>query len=150
MRYAINNGILFQTLRVELVREGPVDNYSVRCSEDICRVMNEEVSKLDRECFWVIPLTTKNHVIGINLVSMGSLNASTVHPREVFKPVILANAAAIVLVHNHPSGDPTPSQEDRLLTGRLKDAGELLGIRVLDHIVIGDKVHCSMKEAGYM
>jgi DNA repair protein RadC len=80
----------------------------------------------------------KNEVIGINTVSVGSLSASIVSPREVFKPAILANAAALICAHNHPSGAPTPSAEDRALTERLSQAGKLLDIQVLDHIIIGD------------
>src|SRR5262249_19479050 len=83
-------------------------------------------------------LNQKNRVVGVNTVSIGSLTASVVHPREVFKPAILSNAAAIILAHNHPSGQPQPSQEDRVLTVRLVAAGKLLGISVLDHVVIGD------------
>jgi DNA repair protein RadC len=86
----------------------------------------------------VILLDRKNAPIGINTVSIGSLTASVVHMREVFKPAILANAAAILGGHNHPSGDPAPSHEDRALTQRLVDAGKLLGIAVHDHIVLGD------------
>ena len=83
-------------------------------------------------------LDQKNKMIGINTVSMGSLTASVVHPREVFKPAILSNAAALLCCHNHPSGAPQPSQEDRALTTRLVDVGKLLGINVLDHIILGD------------
>jgi len=83
-------------------------------------------------------LDQKNKMIGINTVSMGSLTASVVHPREVFKPAILSNAAALLCCHNHPSGAPQPSREDRALTTRLVDAGKLLGINVLDHIILGD------------
>jgi len=83
-------------------------------------------------------LDQKNKIIGINTVSVESLTASVVHSREVFKPAILSNAAAIILAHNHPSGQPQPSQEDRILTVRLVAAGKLLGISVLDHVIIGD------------
>lgn len=93
---------------------------------------------LDREHFVVVGLDAKHAVIGINTVSIGSVTLSIVHPREVFKPAILMNASAVLLAHNHPSGDPTPSREDRALTRRLKDAGELVGITVLDHVVLGD------------
>jgi DNA repair protein RadC len=86
----------------------------------------------------VLLLSPKNNVIGVNTVSVGSLTASVVHPRECFKPAILSNAAAIILAHNHPSGQPRPSQEDRVLTVRLVAAGKLLGISVLDHVIIGD------------
>jgi DNA repair protein RadC len=87
-------------------------------------------------------------VIGFNLVAIGTLTSALVHPREVFKAAILANAAAIILVHNHPSGDPEPSAEDRALTSRLKEAGEILGIRILDHVVIGDGRFRSLASEG--
>ena len=91
-----------------------------------------------REIFATVHLDSKNRVLCIETVSIGSLSAAVVHPREVFKATLLSSAAALVLVHNHPSGDPTPSREDLELTKRLKDAGELLGIRVLDHVIIGE------------
>jgi DNA repair protein RadC len=83
-------------------------------------------------------LDRKNQVIGLHTVSIGSLTASVVHPREVYKVAILANAAAVIFGHNHPSGDPTPSQEDRTLTARLVAAGKLLGFGVCDHVIVGD------------
>jgi DNA repair protein RadC len=112
---------------------------------DLChRLADEPV-----EVFGVLCLTTKNDVIGYHEVSRGCLNASVVHPREVFKVAVLENAAAIVLGHNHPSGDPTPSPEDLVLTNRLKDAGVLLGIDVVDHIVVGhDGRYVSFREQG--
>ena len=81
-------------------------------------------------------------------ISEGSLNQSIVHPREVFSPAVRESAAAVILVHNHPSGDPTPSREDLEISRRLKEAGELLGIRVLDHIIIGDNTYVSFVERG--
>lgn len=90
-----------------------------------------------REVFATIHLDSKNRLLCVETVSVGSLSAAIVHPREVFKAALLSSAAALVLVHNHPSGDPTPSREDLELTQRLKEAGELLGIRVLDHVIIG-------------
>ncbi len=92
-------------------------------------------------------LNTKNNITGINVVSIGSLNSSLVHPREVFKAAILGNAAAIILAHNHPSGDPSPSPEDLEITRRLVEAGKILGIEVLDHVIIGDRWE-SLKERG--
>lgn len=86
----------------------------------------------------VLMLDAKNQVIGINTVSVGNLASTPVHPREVFKPAILSNAAAVILCHNHPSNDPTPSADDKKLTGQLKAAGDALGIPVLDHIIITD------------
>ena len=93
-------------------------------------------------------VTTKHRVIAYYEVSRGTLDATLVHPREVFKAAILANAAAIVVAHNHPSGDPTPSIDDLALTARLKQAGEVLGIPVLDHIILADGRSVSMKQIG--
>jgi len=104
--------------------------------------------QLDREVFYALLLDGKNRVQGDVLVSEGSLTAALVHPREVFAPAIRASAAALVLVHNHPSGDPTPSAEDRAITERLRQVGELVGIRVLDHVVIGRGCWVSLAEEG--
>jgi len=93
---------------------------------------------LDREQFVVCGLDGKHRVIGLNVVSVGTLTLSLVHPREVFKALILMNAAAWLCAHNHPSNDVTPSQEDRALTTRLREAGELLGITLLDHLILGE------------
>ena len=110
----------------------------LRQSRDVADLMAPVFAGLDREAFFIVLLDGKNRASGINLVSLGSLTAALVHPREVFKPAIAGSAAALVLVHNHPSGDPTPSEEDRLLTARLCQAGDLLGIKILDHLVIGE------------
>lgn len=109
-----------------------------------------EMQFLDREHFRVITLSTKNHVLGIDEVSVGSLNSSIVHPREVFKKAVEKSAAAIIMVHNHPSGDPEPSREDIQVTKRLVEAGKVLGIDVLDHIIIGDSKYKSLKELALM
>jgi DNA repair protein RadC len=126
--------------RVMLVREAStaLAQPQIRSSRDAAAVFRQHLGDVDREHFLVAMLDQKNKVIGINTVSMGSLTASVVHPREVMKPAILSNAAALVCGHNHPSGAPHPSQEDRALTKRLVGAGQLLGIKVLDHIIIGD------------
>ena len=100
------------------------------------------------EVFGILCLTTKHRVIAYHEVSRGTLDSTLVHPREVFKAALLANAAAIVAGHNHPSGDQTPSPDDAELTRRLVAAGELLGVPVLDHVVIGDGRYYSFKEAG--
>ena len=92
---------------------------------------------MDREHFVIILLNQKNHVIGVSTISIGSLTASIVHPREVYKSAILSNAASIICGHNHPSTDCQPSREDRSITTRLVEAGKLLGISVLDHVIIG-------------
>lgn len=91
-----------------------------------------------KEYFISAHLDGKNRIAAVEIVSIGSLNQSIVHPREVFKTALLSSAAAIIILHNHPSGDPTPSREDIEITKRLKEAGELLGIRILDHIIIGE------------
>ncbi len=110
----------------------------IRDAKDVYDAFKEHFAPLDREQFVVVILNGKNEVLGFNVASTGSLTAALVHPREVFKPAILANAAALILVHNHPSGDPDTSAEDRAITSRLKEAGDIVGIRVLDHVVIGD------------
>ncbi len=120
--------------------------FTVKSPEDVSLLVMDEMRRLDREHFKVFLLNTKNQVIGVELVSMGSLNSTIVHPREVFKNPIKRSAAALILVHNHPSGDPTPSREDIELTKRLAEAGSLLGINVLDHIIIGDNRFVSLKE----
>lgn len=99
------------------------------------------------EIFSILTLNTKNEVTAIFEVTRGTLNASIVHPRDVFKRAILQNANSIVLLHNHPSGDPAPSQEDKNITDRLKEAGNLLGVKVLDHVIVGDEYrYISFKE----
>jgi DNA repair protein RadC len=104
--------------------------------------------QLEREVFVVLLLDGRNRIQGEVRVSEGTLTAALVHPREVFAPALRAQAAALVLVHNHPSGDPTPSAEDLALTERLRRAGELLGVRVLDHVVLGQGRFVSLGEDG--
>ena len=108
------------------------------------------MSELAYERFIALALSTKNHVIAVLPVSQGSLNASIVHPRELFQRAILANCASLILAHNHPSGDPVPSPEDIALTRKLIDAGLLLDIPVLDHIVLGYGCYVSFKERGLL
>ena len=107
--------------------------------------MFSELQLETKEHFISLHLDGKNRIVAMDRVSTGSLNQSLVHPREVFKTALLSSAAAIILIHNHPSGEPTPSDEDREITKRLQQAGDLLGIRILDHIVIG-KTHYSFAE----
>ena len=134
---------------LKIVRERKQGYGTVRRVRDAAQVyeaFREEFGRLDREMFVTLLLDGKNQVLGFNVVSVGSLTAALVHPREVFKPVILANAAAVILLHNHPSGSAEPSAEDRALTERLEQAGELPGIRVLDHIITGDGEYRSKGE----
>ena len=95
-------------------------------------------------------LDAKNRILCFELISLGSLNQSVVHPREVFKSALLSSAAAMILIHNHPSGDPSPSPEDLKITQRLKEAGELLGIKVLDHLVVGETAYYSFADQGVL
>ncbi|WP_284637885.1 RadC family protein [Paenibacillus silviterrae] len=126
------------------------ETVTIRSPQDVAKLLMEELRYLNKEHFVCLFLNTKNHVIGQETLSMGSLNASIVHPREVFRAAIKRSSASIVCAHNHPSGDPTPSQEDIQLTRRLVEAGEVIGIDVLDHIVIGDHKFVSLKELGLM
>lgn len=116
--------------------------------KDIYRLLRPLLADADREMFYTLLLSTKNHVLEIALVSVGSLSASIVHPREVLKPAIRQSAAAIVVAHNHPSGVPDPSPEDIEFTKRLARCGELMGIRLLDHIIVAGDSFVSLKELG--
>ncbi|MEM9175645.1 MAG: DNA repair protein RadC, partial [Myxococcota bacterium] len=116
--------------------------------EAVARHFLPRLGRRDRESFHVLLLDGRHRLVGEEEVSVGTLTASLVHPREVFRGAIRAAAAALVLVHNHPSGDPQPSGEDRAVTRRLADAGRLLGIEVLDHVVVARGGHFSFREAG--
>ncbi|TVP55069.1 MAG: DNA repair protein RadC [Gemmatimonadales bacterium] len=113
------------------------DRMRIRGPEDVYRFMAPRLRDLPHEEFHALLLNTQHRVLRVALVSRGILDASLIHPREVFRPAILENAASVVLVHNHPSGDPTPSPEDRAVTRQLSEAGRTMGIRVLDHLVVG-------------
>lgn len=108
------------------------------------------IEDFTKEYFIVMSLNTKNQIIAKQIISIGSLNANIVHPREVFKFAITNSAANILVGHNHPSGDPVPSKEDIAITKKLCEGGAMLGIPVLDHVIVGDNRHFSMKEAGYL
>ena len=131
-----------------IVLQSPIDRVSIRSPKDVSHYIMEDMRYLKQEHFIALLLNTKNQIIGKETVTVGTLNSSLVHPREVFKPAIKKSSSAIIVVHNHPSGDPTPSKEDIDVTNRLIKAGELLGIDVLDHIVIGDNAYISLKEKG--
>lgn len=122
----------------------------IRSPQDAAEILTEQLRYLQKEHFVCLFLNTKNHVISQETLSMGSLNASIVHPREVFRAAMKCSSAAIICAHNHPSGDPAPSPEDIALTARLIQAGEIVGIDVLDHLIIGDSRFISLKENGYM
>ena len=138
--------------RVALVREcsQQASTRTISGPVDVYQLMRERLEDADREIFAVLMLDTRNRIIGIHPVSIGSLSASVVCPRETFKAAILANAAAILCVHNHPSGDPEASPEDLAVTTRLKESGELLGIPVLDHVIVGHGTFVSLKDRGML
>ena len=128
--------------RIALVREPGVklaERPEMRQPSAAARVLAEYIGEADRELFVVALLTIRYRVLGLHTVSVGCLSSSLVHPREVFKPAILAGSSAVLLAHNHPSGDPEPSAEDLALTRRLAAAGTILGIEVLDHLVLGEE-----------
>ncbi|BAD76903.1 UNVERIFIED_ORG: DNA replication and repair protein RadC [Anoxybacillus amylolyticus] len=131
-------------------QSGCADRYVIRCPEDGAKYVMEDMRFLSQEHFVAIYLNTKNQVIYRKTVFIGSLNASIVHPREVFKEAIKRSAASVICVHNHPSGDPTPSREDIDVTKRLAECGRIIGIELLDHLIIGDQKFISLKEKGYV
>jgi DNA repair protein RadC len=133
-----------------LARTSMTDTVTIRSPQDVASYLMEDLRYLQKEHFVVLFLNTKNHVVAQETLSMGSLNASIVHPREVFRAAIKRSSASIICVHNHPSGDPTPSPEDIAMTTRLVEAGQIIGIEVLDHIILGDQNFVSLKEKGYM
>lgn len=146
--------ISFLTLRVVKENAGRYDvEKKISCPEDMVDVGIKvlHMDELPEENLVVITLDTKNNITGIFFVSRGSINASVVHPREVYKRALMQNAAAIIIMHNHPSGDSTPSQEDINVTKRLFEVGNLIGINLLDHLIIGsDKNYTSLKEKGIL
>ncbi len=118
---------------------------TVKSPEDVIKTARALLKGKKKEHFLVMCLDTRNHLIKTDVVSIGSLDCSIVHPREVYKEAISSSAASVIFIHNHPSGDPTPSEDDIKITKRLIEAGEIVGIEVLDHIVICDSEHISMK-----
>lgn len=126
------------------------DKYRVDCASDVAGFFMEELRYEKKEHFRILMLNAKGIVIGADSVSVGGLTSTAVHPREVFSPAIKKNASTIVLVHNHPSGDPTPSNADIELTKRIQSAGRLIGIKVLDHVIIGDGKYVSLLGEGYI
>lgn len=138
---------------IKMVRESTMlyDIRKISSPVDAVELGKKFLEDSDREQLLMCCLDNKNQPTVLNVVSVGSLNSSIVHPREVFKAAILSNAASIILYHNHPSGDPTPSSEDISITNRLKECGKLIGIELIDHIIIGSEGrYCSLKEKGIL
>ena len=143
--------ISFLNLRVVKETSGRYDVCKkIQCPNDVFNIAQNVIraGEYPEENLWLMTLDAKNNITGIFTVSTGILTSSLVHPREVFKRAVLQNAASIVICHNHPSGDITPSQDDVNITKRLYDAGKILGIELLDHIIIGDNSYTSLKERG--
>ncbi len=126
------------------------DRYVIRSPEDCANYCMNDMRFLTQEHFVCLYLNTKNQVLHKQTIFIGSLNSSIVHPREVYKEAFRRSAASIICVHNHPSGDPTPSREDIEVTKRLAECGKIIGIDILDHVIIGDKKYVSLKEKGYL
>lgn len=143
---------ILEIVRIEqIICEAEEDvNYMIKGPQDGAEIASRFIGRDDREVFFVMCLNTKNHVVAVHRCHIGSLNASIVHPREVFKSAILNNAASVIVAHQHPSGDITPSMDDINVTKRLVEAGKLLGIEMLDHLVVNNEgKFTSLKEKGY-
>lgn len=121
---------------------------AISSPKDVADHLMEEMRYYQKEYFKAILLNTKNQIISTEIISIGSLNSSIVHPREIFSTAVKKVSAAVILVHNHPSGDPTPSREDIEVTKRIVQAGEIIGINVLDHLIIGEGRYYSFRESG--
>ncbi|WP_243122800.1 RadC family protein [Haloimpatiens lingqiaonensis] len=126
------------------------EEYKITSPRDVANLLMEDMRYLKKEYLKIIMLNVKNIVLGVKDVSVGSLNSSIVHPREIFTEAIKKHSASIILCHNHPSGDPSPSGEDINVTRRIKECSKILGIDFLDHIVIGNGTYISLKEKGIM
>ena len=146
--FDLMNRINIVTIKMEKVKSMMIENKNISCPNDIYKVVKEYLSGVDREHLVLVTLDTKNNITSISTVSIGSLNQSIVHPREVFKQAILSNASSIILAHNHPTGDSSPSKEDINITNRIKECGKILGIDLLDHLILGDDNYVSLREKG--
>lgn len=134
---------------ISRVRETKRRSVTVSSPKDIYTLIKDVVAEEQREIFHGLYLSTKNHLIRLETISIGSLNAAIVHPREILKPAIKYSAASFAIAHNHPSGDPQPSAEDIAFTKRMAKCGDLMGIKLIDHVVVGKDSYFSLKEAGY-
>ena len=133
-----------------LYRQHSEGRYSIRSPEDAAAYLMTDMSSLTQEHFVVLFMNVKNEVLHKQTIFIGSLNSSIVHPREIFREAVKRSAASIIVAHNHPSGNPSPSPEDIEVTKRLIEAGSIMGIELLDHVIIGDHRFISLKEKGYM
>lgn len=134
--------------RQELEKEPLYEGYDIKDPQSVVRAVGATIKDKAKEHFKLILLNTRNKIIGISTISVGTLNASLVHPREVFKEALVHSASSVILAHNHPSGDTEPSEEDIKITRRLSEAGKIMGIEVIDHIIITTHGYSSLKEKG--
>lgn len=144
------NALLIKSLVELYKRRNNKEGYKITQPKDVANLVMEELRYLKQEVLMVVYLNTKNVVISKEIVSMGSLNSSIVHPREVFANAVKNSSASVVVIHNHPSGNAEPSQEDINCTKRLKESGKILGIELLDHVIIGNGSYVSLKERGIL
>jgi DNA repair protein RadC len=132
--------VTWQRVRVTLVRETATTPYEakrkIKCATDVADLFRAFVADDPREMFVAVYLDVRHVVVGVHQVSLGTAGSTPVHPREVFQPAIALGASAVIVAHNHPSGDPTPSPDDQRVTERLRQAGELLGVELLDHVIL--------------
>ena len=144
-------GEIAMRYEVETQPERPTgDLPAINCPEDVRRRLGSEMAPLAQEQLRVLLLNTRNQVLGQRVVYQGNVNSSIVRPAEVFRPAVIEAVPSIIISHNHPSGDPTPSPEDAAITRDIAEAGKLLGIELLDHVVIGGERFVSLKERGLM
>jgi DNA repair protein RadC len=142
-----------QIVSIKMVKEKKLEyvNTQISSPKDCFNIFKKFIGDYDREALVVLTLDIKNKINSITVASLGSVNSSIVHPREVFKTAILSNASSIIIGHNHPSGDPSPSKEDINITERLKECGKIMGIELLDHVIIGEyDKYFSFKEKGLL
>ncbi len=137
---------------IKMVKESSIlyKNRQILSPKDSVNLLKDFINDSDREMLIVCCLDTKNQPTCISIVSIGTINSSLVHPREVFKTAILSNSASIIMAHNHPTGDTCPSKEDIGITSKIKEVGKILGIELLDHLIIGYENYRSLKEDGYI
>ena len=149
MKRVMNRWVRSHWVRTTLVREEAPKEYNATITgpEEAARILQSLIGSKDREHFVALILNARYRVVGIDIVAVGSLDQALVAPREVFKSAVIGSAAALVVGHNHPSGNPEQSAEDVALTRRLVEAGQLLGIRLLDHIIVTDRTWVSLAES---
>ncbi len=138
-----------ENIRIKIEFIKPVPQYQIRSPAEVADLM-AKISERDREELWALYLDIKNKLTGVEMVCRGSLTKCATHPREIFKAAYLTNSSRIILAHNHPTGDPEPSSEDVLFSERIKKASKYLGIKLLDHIIIGRDKYVSLRAKGYI